>query len=182
MHDLPCVLVPGGSTLPPTEGEDLGKVQTIGARYANNELSLEDASRLGCRACGSAGGGCQFLGTAGTSQVVAEGLGLALPHTALAPSGEPVWVEVGRQSAKAVLALLKKGITIKDIVTDKAIENAMRFSADWLTGWIKLFFGALAPRQREQAQPRARSAQIGAGPRCRQGGGPPAGRDAKQQM
>ena len=125
MHDLPCVLVPGGSTLPPTDGEDLGKVQTIGARYSNNELSLEDAARLGCRACGSAGGGCQFLGTAGTSQVVAEGLGLALPHTALAPSGEPVWVEVGRQSAKAVMGLLKKGITIKDIITDKAIENAM---------------------------------------------------------
>lgn len=36
-----------------------------------------------------------------------------------------MWVEVGRQSAKAVMALLKKGITIKDIITDKAIENAM---------------------------------------------------------
>ena len=129
MHDLPCVMGLGGSTLPPTDGEDLGKVQTIGARYSNNELSLEDAARLGCRACGSAGGGCQFLGTAGTSQVVAEGLGLALPHTALAPSGEPVWVEVGRQSAKAVMGLLKKGITIKDIITDKAIENAMMVHA-----------------------------------------------------
>lgn len=66
-HDLATILVPGGSTLPPTKGEDLGTVQTVGARYSNNELSLEDAARLACCACASAGGGCQFLGTAGTS-------------------------------------------------------------------------------------------------------------------
>ncbi|MGG6309272.1 YjhG/YagF family D-xylonate dehydratase [Paenibacillus macerans] len=125
MHDLATVLVPGGSTLPATEGEDAGKVQTIGARFANNELSLEDAARLGCAACASAGGGCQFLGTAGTSQVVVEALGLALPHSALAPSGQPVWEEIAKQSARAVLELEKKGITTKDIITDKAIENAM---------------------------------------------------------
>jgi dihydroxyacid dehydratase/phosphogluconate dehydratase len=53
MHDLPVILVPGGATLPPTFGEDAGKVQTIGARYANNELSLKEASELGCRACAS---------------------------------------------------------------------------------------------------------------------------------
>lgn len=129
MHDLPSVLVPGGSTLPPTNGEDLGTVQTIGARYANNELSLEKAARLGCCACASSGGGCQFLGTAGTSQVVSEGLGLALPHTALAPSGEHVWVEIGRMAARAVLNLYRLGITTRDILTDKAIENAMAVHA-----------------------------------------------------
>jgi putative YjhG/YagF family dehydratase len=125
MHDLPVILVPGGATLPPTFGEDAGKVQTIGARYANNELSLKEASELGCRACASPGGGCQFLGTAGTSQVVAEALGLALPHSALAPSGQDVWLEIARQSARAVMAMDEKGITARDILTDKAIENAM---------------------------------------------------------
>ena len=125
MHDLPTVLVPGGSTLPATEGDDAGKVQTIGARFANHELTLEEAARLGCSACASAGGGCQFLGTAGTSQVVVEALGLALPHSALAPSGQPVWEEIARQSARAVLEMEKQGITTKDIITDKAIENAM---------------------------------------------------------
>ncbi|WP_178024401.1 YjhG/YagF family D-xylonate dehydratase [uncultured Paenibacillus sp.] len=125
MHDLATILIPGGSTLPATVGEDAGKVQTIGARFANNELSLEEAARLGCVACASAGGGCQFLGTAGTSQVVVEALGLALPHSALAPSGEPVWEEIAKQSARAVLELEKKGLTTKDIITDKAIENAM---------------------------------------------------------
>lgn len=125
MHDLPTVIVPGGVTLPPTNGEDAGKIQTIGARYANNEITLQEAADLGCRACASPGGGCQFLGTAGTSQVVAEALGMALPHSALAPSGQPVWTEMAKQSARAALELEKKKIATKDIVTDKAIENAM---------------------------------------------------------
>ncbi|MFB6466368.1 YjhG/YagF family D-xylonate dehydratase [Cytobacillus sp. Hz8] len=125
MHDLATIIVPGGSTLQPIEGEDAGKIQTIGARFANNEISLEEAAELGCRACASAGGGCQFLGTAGTSQVVAEGLGIALPHSALAPSGQPIWEEIAKQSARAVMELEKKGITTEDIITDKAIENAM---------------------------------------------------------
>lgn len=128
-HDHPTVLVPGGVTLPPVRGEDLARIQTIGARFANDELSLEEAAELGCRACASPGGGCHFLGTAGTSQVVAEALGLALPHSALAPSGEPVWTEMARQSALAVLRLRERGITTRDVLTDKAIENAMAVHA-----------------------------------------------------
>jgi len=122
---LPGIVVPGGVTLPAVGSEDLGKVQSLGARYAHGLVSLEDASVQGCRACGSAGGGCQFLGTAATSQVVAEALGLALPHSALAPSGEPVWVEMARQSARALLRLAARGITVADILTPRAIENAM---------------------------------------------------------
>src|SRR6266508_1521327 len=103
MRDLPCVLVPGGVTLPPANGEDAGKIQTIGARFAHGLVSLQEAAELGCRACASPGGGCQFLGTAATSQVVGEALGLALPHTALAPSGESVWLELGRRTALALV-------------------------------------------------------------------------------
>ena len=124
-HDKPVILVPGGTTLPPIEGEDTGKVQTIGARYANNEISLEYAAAVGCRSCASAGGGCHFLGTAGTSQVVAEALGLALTHSALAPSGEEIWLKIARDSAIVLKELLLRGIKAQDIITDKAIENAM---------------------------------------------------------
>lgn len=124
-HDKPAVLIPGGTTLPAAQGEDAGKVQTIGARFANNEITLEYAARQGCLACASAGGGCQFLGTAGTSQVIAEALGLALTHSALVPSGEKIWLKIASDSAKALLHLLRRGLTVKDIVTDKAIENAM---------------------------------------------------------
>lgn len=125
MHDLPTIIVPGGVTLPPAIGEDAGKIQTIGARFANKEISLKEAAELGCVACATPGGGCQFLGTAATSQVIAEALGIAVTHSALAPSGQKIWAEMARQSARAVLEMEKNQITTKDIITDKAIENAM---------------------------------------------------------
>ena len=125
MRDLPAVLVPGGVTLPPTTGEDAGKIQTIGARFAHGEISLQDAADMGCRACATPGGGCQFLGTAATSQVVGEALGMSLTHTALAPSGQNIWSDMGLRSARAVVNLAAKGLTMKDIVTPAAIRNAM---------------------------------------------------------
>jgi putative YjhG/YagF family dehydratase len=123
--NLPTILVPGGVTLPPIDGEDAGKVQTIGARFAQGELSLQEAASLGCRACGSPGGGCQFLGTAATSQVVAEALGMSLPHSALAPSGQPIWLELAHASARALIQMHTRKITTKDILTERAIHNAM---------------------------------------------------------
>jgi putative YjhG/YagF family dehydratase len=125
MHDLPGVLVPGGVTLPPSNGEDAGTVQTIGARYSRGLLTLQEAADLGCRACATPGGGCQFLGTAATSQVVAEALGIALPHSALAPSGQPVWRELAVRSARALVDLEKRGLVMRDILTPASIRNAM---------------------------------------------------------
>src|ERR1700674_321706 len=96
VNDLPCVLVPGGVMLAgETDSEDTGKVQSIGARFVHGEITLEQAAEAGCHACASPGGGCQFLGTAATSQVVGEALGLSLPHSALAPSDAPIWLDMG---------------------------------------------------------------------------------------
>jgi putative YjhG/YagF family dehydratase len=125
MCELPCVIVPGGVTLPPIDGEDAGKVQTLGVRFARGVITLQQAAEMGCRACASPGGGCQFLGTAATAQVVAEALGLAIPHSALAPSGQPIWLEMARQSARALTDLAKSGTTTADILTPKALHNAM---------------------------------------------------------
>ncbi len=129
MHDLPCVLIPGGVTLPPSDGEDAGKVQTIGARFAHGQISLEQAAELGCKACASPGGGCQFLGTAATSQVVAEALGMCLPHSALAPSGQPIWLDMARRSARAVAEMERKKICTRHILTEAALRNAMTVHA-----------------------------------------------------
>src|SRR5438093_10843318 len=122
---LPGVIAPGGVTLPAVGAEDAGQVQSLGARFARDLVSLDYAATMGCRACGSAGGGCQFLGTAATSQVVAEALGLALPHSALAPSGEPAWLELGPRTAHALLRLHSLAIPIKRILTQRAVDNAM---------------------------------------------------------
>ena len=121
----PGIIVPGGVTLPPERGEDAGQVQSIGMRFSHGEMTLKEAAEAGCRACASSGGGCQFFGTAATSQVVAEALGLALPHSALAPSGEVVWMDNATQSALALLELSKAGRTTSDLLTDRAIHNAM---------------------------------------------------------
>jgi putative YjhG/YagF family dehydratase len=129
MKSLPGIFVPGGVTLPPAQGEDAGKIQTIGARFAHGELTLAEAAELGCRACATPGGGCQFLGTAATSQVVAEAMGLALPHSALAPSGQAVWKDTARRSARAIVALAARSLATRDILTDAAIRNAMAVHA-----------------------------------------------------
>ena len=123
--DMPTILVPGGVTLPASDGEDAGKAQTIGVRYAHGAITLEEAAEIGCRTCASPGGGCQFLGTAATSQVVAEAFGLALMHSALAPSGQPIWLDIAKRSAHALMAMQAASITTRDILTEDALHNAM---------------------------------------------------------
>jgi putative YjhG/YagF family dehydratase len=86
---------------------------------------MEDAADLGCRACASPGGGCQFLGTAATAQVVAEALGLTVPHAALAPSGQPIWLDIARRTAHAVHDQWQHDRVLGDVLTSEAVENAM---------------------------------------------------------
>ncbi len=127
--DLPGIIVPGGVTLPPEHGEDAGKIQSVGARFSHGLITLEDAQDLGCRACATPGGGCQFMGTAATSQVVAEALGLTLPHAALAPSGQPIWSDLAVRSARALLRLQEGGVALRDLLTPASIRNAMTVHA-----------------------------------------------------
>jgi putative YjhG/YagF family dehydratase len=121
----PSILIPGGVTLLPEDGEDAGKVQTIGARFAQQQITLEYAADIGCRACASPGGGCQFLGTAATAQVIGEALGLSLPHTALAPSGQPIWLDAAQRSARAILRMHQTAMGTAQILTQASIQNAM---------------------------------------------------------
>jgi putative dehydratase, YjhG/YagF family len=122
---LPSVLIPGGVTLLPDDGEDAGKVQTIGARFAQHQITLEYAADIGCRACASPGGGCQFLGTAATAQVIGEALGLSLPHTALAPSGQAIWLDAAQRSARAILRMTQTTMGTNDVLTQASVRNAM---------------------------------------------------------
>lgn len=125
MPDLPCAIVPGGVSLPPEVGEDAAKIQSLGARFAHGMVTLKEAAELGCRACATPGGGCQFFGTAATAQAVAEALGMTVPHAALAPSGQPIWLDIANRTAQAMRALIASGVTGRKIVTERAVENAM---------------------------------------------------------
>jgi putative YjhG/YagF family dehydratase len=124
-RSLACILVPGGVTLQASDGEDAGKVQSAGARFARGQMTLQDAADMLCRACATPGGGCQFLGTAATSQVVGEALGMTLPHSALAPSGHPIWTDMARRSARAVLAMEAAGLTMGRVLSDASVRNAL---------------------------------------------------------
>jgi putative YjhG/YagF family dehydratase len=122
---LPSILIPGGVTLQASDGEDAGKVQSAAARFARGQMTLEDAANMLCRACATPGGGCQFLGTAATSQVVGEALGMTLPHSALAPSGHPIWIDMARRSARAVLQMEAGGLTMGHVLSDASVRNAL---------------------------------------------------------
>ena len=51
---------------------------------------------------------------------------MTLPHAALAPSGEPIWLDMARRSALALVrARRARGRDVGDILTDGAVENAM---------------------------------------------------------
>ncbi len=128
-RNLPCILVPGGVTLLPVEGEDTARVQTIGARFAHGEITLQHAADVGCHTCASPGGGCQFLGTAATAQVIGEALGLSLGHSALAPSGHPIWLDMARRSARALMALEASGTTVGVVLSDGSVHNALAVHA-----------------------------------------------------
>ena len=125
LREMPVVVVPGGSTLAIREGEDTGMIQSIGARFAQGEVTLEYAQDVGCKACASPGGGCHFLGTAGTSQVIAESLGLAITHSALCPSGTNAWKNVAKRSARALVLMESTNTLSSDIISDAALRNAM---------------------------------------------------------
>ena len=124
-RDLAGVLIPGGVTLLPEDGEDAAKVQSVGARFAHGQITLQEAAEVMCRSCASPGGGCQFLGTAATAQVVGEALGMSLPHSALAPSGHPIWIDMARRSARAAIQLEACGLAMRDILTPASLHNAM---------------------------------------------------------
>lgn len=122
---LAGAIIPGGVTLPPTFGEDAGAVQTLGMRYAHGMVEIDEAAELGCIACATPGGGCQFLGTAASAQVIAEALGLTVSHAALGPSGQAIWFDAARRTADATMAQVRDGRTIGDVLDDQAMENAM---------------------------------------------------------
>ena len=95
---------PAASRCRPSDGEDAGKVQTIGARFAHGEITLEEAAELGCRACATPGGGCQFLGTAATVAGRRRGArpGAAALRRSRRP-GQPIWLDMARRSARALV-------------------------------------------------------------------------------
>ena len=72
---------------------------------------------------------CPFLGTANTMGCLAEALGMMLPYGALWPSSTSQRRFSARRTGSAVVSLVRSGITPRDIMTDKALHNAVTLLA-----------------------------------------------------
>jgi dihydroxy-acid dehydratase len=124
--NVPAVFVYGGSILP---GKFHGKDVTVGdvfeavGAHSAGRMSDADLHELECVACPSSGScGGQF--TANTMACVSEAIGLALPGSAGPPAPYDSRDGFAETSGEAVMALLRRHIRPRDIVTRKALENA----------------------------------------------------------
>lgn len=129
--DLPAIMVVGG----PMEGgckfdgrssditsltEGLGMLKA-GKIHEAQYLALENCSAPTC-------GSCSFLGTANTMCCVAEAMGLSLPGSATIPASYAERLRVAQDSGRQIVELLKQGITARQILNQKGIENGIRLS------------------------------------------------------
>ena len=129
--DLPAIIVVGG----PMEGgcqfdgrsaditslmEGLGMLKA-GKIDNENYLNLENCAGPTC-------GSCSFLGTANTMCCVAEAMGLSLPGSATIPATHAGRWRVAQDSGRQIVELVKQGITARQILNRKGIENGIRLS------------------------------------------------------
>jgi dihydroxy-acid dehydratase len=129
--DLPAIIVVGG----PMEGgcrfdgrsaditsltEGLGMLKA-GKIDDQNYQNLEDCAGPTC-------GSCSFLGTANTMCCVAEAMGLSLPGSATIPATYADRWRSAQESGRQIMALVKQGITARQILNQKGIENGIRLS------------------------------------------------------
>jgi dihydroxy-acid dehydratase len=84
-------------------------------------LALENCSAPTC-------GSCSFLGTANTMCCVAEAMGLSLPGSATIPASYAERLRVAQDSGRQIVELFKQGITARQILNQKGIENGIRLS------------------------------------------------------
>ncbi|MDI9520476.1 MAG: dihydroxy-acid dehydratase [Bacillota bacterium] len=125
--DLPCVFVSGGPMLS-LEGEngplDLNSVfEAVGAHTIGkmDEESLMEVENNACPTCGS----CSGMFTANSMNCLSEALGLALPGNGTIPAVYTARVRLAKKAGETVMDLLKKGITCRQILTEKALKNAL---------------------------------------------------------
>lgn len=134
--DMPSIFINGGP-MPsgkfkkenPYGGEmvDSSAVQEgLGALQAG-KLTLNDYCLLEDTACPSPGS-CAMLGTANTMCCVAEAMGMSLPGSAMIPPTEALRLRAAKETGKAIMQLIEKGITARDIINKMSIENAIRLA------------------------------------------------------
>ncbi|MFI3313815.1 MAG: dihydroxy-acid dehydratase [Eubacteriales bacterium] len=125
--DVPAIVCSGGPMLAGTYGGEevsLSKMfEAVGAYKAGmiGEEQLEDCTQNCCPSCGS----CSGMYTANSMNCLCEALGFALPGNGTVPAVYSKRIQMGKQSGMAIMELVRKGVTARQIVNEKSLRNAL---------------------------------------------------------
>lgn len=120
--NLPVVVVTGGPMLPGFAcDKELDLINVYESWMAGGE-TLPLLEEMACPGAGS----CAGLFTANTMACLTEALGLSLPGCATTHAVDARKIRIAKRSGAKIVELIEKGITARDIVTEKSIENAIR--------------------------------------------------------
>ncbi len=127
--DIPCILLPGGPmeggvVFDGRESDQTTATEAYGMLSAGKiseaeYVALEDTA---CPGCGS----CSYLGTANTMCCLSEALGMTIPAGATAPATSAERLVKAEETGMKIVELVQKGITARQVMTEKAIRNAIK--------------------------------------------------------
>ncbi len=125
--NIPTIFISGGAMLaghlPDGRAIDLSTAfEAVGA-YSRGKISEEELKVIEQNACPSCGS-CSGMFTANSMNCLAEALGIALPGNGSILAVDPKRKELAKQAGKQIIKLVEKNIKFRDIVNEKAIENA----------------------------------------------------------
>ncbi len=126
--NVPSIVVPGGLMDSGPDGLTLEGIGTAAAERRRGKLGEPEFRHQQISACPSVGA-CAFFGTASTMQLLAEGLGMALPNGALVPAHLHALQNSARKSGQQLLNLIQSNLCPRDIVTQAALDNALMLHA-----------------------------------------------------
>ena len=128
--NLPCIFISGGPMLPGKSAVTGGRIglseqfEYVGANAVGkmSDQILESCAYTACPTCGS----CSGMYTANSMNCLTETIGMSLPGSGTIPAVMSARLRLAKEAGERVMDLLKEDIKPSDIITEKAIENAMR--------------------------------------------------------
>ncbi len=125
--DIPAIFINGGPMYPASwRGKHYdGNIVTEAVGWKTlGKIDEEEFARIE-RLAEPCAGSCAMLGTANTMGCLAEAMGMSLPGSAVVPAVLARRLQYAYQTGEAIVELVKKGITSRQIITREAIENAI---------------------------------------------------------
>jgi len=132
--DLPTVFVSGGPMLAGKHGDkrlSLTNMFEAGGAVAAGKMGEDELAEMEYRACPTCGS-CSGMFTANSMNCVTEVLGIGLPGNGTIPAVYGHRIALAKKAGMAVMEMVKKGITARAIMSEKAFENAL--AADMALG------------------------------------------------